>query len=192
MILQVGTLQELQRLYDQLIEKAEDCRLDKYASSDKAGRYTPTEFPPFELMICNLKLAKCTFDQERDCFCCIVLIHHITLVNLQEQMVMVSSHATVNICPRQRIISLWGSWDRQNYVNGPVLRPVVSIKLILLLDEMIHLATCRYLYLHLYENQKKCFILIYGFYVRPASWRKKRIHFHDFMLNVHSRLQVCT
>ncbi|KAI7746976.1 hypothetical protein M8C21_018818 [Ambrosia artemisiifolia] len=23
----------------------------------------------------------------------------------------------------------------------------------------------------------------------PCSWRKKRIHFHDFMLNVHSRLQ---
>uniref|UniRef100_A0A1D1XSF3 Lactation elevated protein 1 n=2 Tax=Anthurium amnicola TaxID=1678845 RepID=A0A1D1XSF3_9ARAE len=23
----------------------------------------------------------------------------------------------------------------------------------------------------------------------PANWRKKRIHFHDFMLNVHSRLQ---
>lgn len=25
---------------------------------------------------------------------------------------------------------------------------------------------------------------------RPRNWRKKRIHFHDFMLNVHSRLQV--
>ncbi|BAF23315.1 Os08g0265500, partial [Oryza sativa Japonica Group] len=25
---------------------------------------------------------------------------------------------------------------------------------------------------------------------RPANWRKKRIHFHDFMLNVHSRLQM--
>ncbi|KAF3792181.1 Lactation elevated protein 1 [Nymphaea thermarum] len=24
----------------------------------------------------------------------------------------------------------------------------------------------------------------------PSDWRKKRIHFHDFMLNVHSRLQV--
>lgn len=24
----------------------------------------------------------------------------------------------------------------------------------------------------------------------PANWRKKRIHFHDFMLNVHSRLQM--
>ncbi|RRT68045.1 hypothetical protein B296_00036855, partial [Ensete ventricosum] len=24
----------------------------------------------------------------------------------------------------------------------------------------------------------------------PSNWRKKRIHFHDFMLNVHSRLQV--
>ncbi|KAH9725935.1 hypothetical protein KPL70_008066 [Citrus sinensis] len=23
----------------------------------------------------------------------------------------------------------------------------------------------------------------------PCNWRKKRIHFHDFMLNVHSRLQ---
>lgn len=25
---------------------------------------------------------------------------------------------------------------------------------------------------------------------RPSNWRKKRIHFHDFMLNVQSRLQV--
>lgn len=25
---------------------------------------------------------------------------------------------------------------------------------------------------------------------RPCGWRKKRIHLHDFMLNVHSRLQV--
>ena len=25
---------------------------------------------------------------------------------------------------------------------------------------------------------------------RPETWRKKRTHFHDFMLNVHSRLQV--
>ncbi|CAL9071140.1 unnamed protein product [Musa textilis] len=24
----------------------------------------------------------------------------------------------------------------------------------------------------------------------PSNWRKKRIHFHDFMLNVHSRLQM--
>ncbi|KAJ3688777.1 hypothetical protein LUZ61_017941 [Rhynchospora tenuis] len=24
----------------------------------------------------------------------------------------------------------------------------------------------------------------------PSTWRKKRIHFHDFMLNVHSRLQM--
>ncbi|KAF5461285.1 hypothetical protein F2P56_017398 [Juglans regia] len=24
---------------------------------------------------------------------------------------------------------------------------------------------------------------------RPSNWRKRRIHFHDFMLNVHSRLQ---
>ncbi|KAF4356534.1 hypothetical protein F8388_010794 [Cannabis sativa] len=23
----------------------------------------------------------------------------------------------------------------------------------------------------------------------PCNWRKKHIHFHDFMLNVHSRLQ---
>jgi predicted ATPase len=25
---------------------------------------------------------------------------------------------------------------------------------------------------------------------RPSNWRKRRIHFHDFMLNVHSRLQM--
>lgn len=30
----------------------------------------------------------------------------------------------------------------------------------------------------------------YCWSLRPSSWRKKRIHFHDFMLDVHSRLPV--
>lgn len=35
--------------------------------------------------------------------------------------------------------------------------------------------------------------LLYAYifvFFRPSNWRKKRIHFHDFMLNVHSLLQV--
>lgn len=44
---------------------------------------------------------------------------------------MVPSLTTVVICSCQRIISLRGSWDRQNYVNGPVFRPVVSSNLTL-------------------------------------------------------------
>lgn len=39
-ILQVDTLRELQRLYDELVESADACRLDRYAASEKASRYT--------------------------------------------------------------------------------------------------------------------------------------------------------
>ena len=35
---QVGTITELQRLYDELVESANACRLDKYAASEKEGR----------------------------------------------------------------------------------------------------------------------------------------------------------
>ncbi|KAI8019380.1 AFG1-like ATPase [Camellia lanceoleosa] len=35
---QVGTIRELQRLYDELAKSAEACRLDRYAASEKAGR----------------------------------------------------------------------------------------------------------------------------------------------------------
>ncbi|KAL0428177.1 UNVERIFIED_CONTAM: AFG1-like ATPase [Sesamum latifolium] len=80
---QLGTLGELQRLYEELVENAEACRLDRYTTSEKAGRTLP----------------------------------------------------------------LWRSGHWQDYADGLV------------------------------------------FYQLPGNWRKKRIHFHDFMLNVHSRLQ---
>ncbi|KAL3810560.1 hypothetical protein ACJIZ3_000683 [Penstemon smallii] len=38
MTVQLGTLGELQRLYDDLVENAEACRLDRYATSEKSGR----------------------------------------------------------------------------------------------------------------------------------------------------------
>ncbi|XP_015082993.1 AFG1-like ATPase isoform X1 [Solanum pennellii] len=99
---QVGTLQELQRLYDQLIEKAEVCRLDKYASSDKASR------------------------------------------------------------------SRW-LWSR--------LLPQSSY------------APVKGLYLYGGVGTGKTMLMDLFFDQLPGNWRKKRIHFHDFMLNVHSRLQ---
>lgn len=37
-IVQVGTLRELQRLFDELVESADTCRLDRYSASEKAGR----------------------------------------------------------------------------------------------------------------------------------------------------------
>ena len=36
--LQVGTLRELQRLYDALVESADTCRLDRYAVPEKTVR----------------------------------------------------------------------------------------------------------------------------------------------------------
>ncbi|VFQ61280.1 unnamed protein product [Cuscuta campestris] len=99
---QVGTLQELQRLYDELNEKAVDCRLDRYAASDKAGR------------------------------------------------------------------SRW-LWSR--FIPQSSYAPVKG------------------LYLYGGVGTGKTMLMDLFFDRLPCQWRKKRTHFHDFMLNVHSRLQ---
>ncbi|XP_073044993.1 uncharacterized protein [Primulina eburnea] len=46
------------------------------------------------------------------------------------------------------------------------------------------------LYLHGGVGTGKTMLMDLFFDQLPYNWRKKRIHFHDFMLNVHSRLQV--
>ncbi|XP_031123689.1 AFG1-like ATPase isoform X2 [Ipomoea triloba] len=99
---QVGTLQELQRLYDELNEKAVECRLDRYAASDKNGR---------------------------------------------------SRWLWSRFIPQSRYAPVKGL-----YLYGGV-------------------GTGKTMLMDLFFNQL------------PYDWRKKRIHFHDFMLNVHSRLQ---
>ncbi|KAM7252585.1 hypothetical protein ACFE04_008094 [Oxalis oulophora] len=99
---QVGTLRELQRLYDELVEYADDCKLDRYASSEKSGR------------------------------------------------------------------SRW-LWSR--FLQQPSHAPVKGL----------------YLYGGVGTGKTMLMDLFYD--QLPDNWRKKRIHFHDFMLNVHSRLQ---
>ncbi|KAF7850907.1 hypothetical protein BT93_L4882 [Corymbia citriodora subsp. variegata] len=99
---QVGTLQELQRLYDELVASADACKLDRYSASEKAGR------------------------------------------------------------------SRW-LWSR--FMPQSTYSPVKG------------------LYLHGGVGTGKTMLMDLFFDQLPANWRKKRIHFHDFMLNVHSRLQ---
>ncbi|PIN21888.1 putative ATPase [Handroanthus impetiginosus] len=99
---QLGTLGELQRLYDELVENAEACRLDRYATSEKAGR------------------------------------------------------------------SRW-LWSR--FIPQTSYAPVKG------------------LYLYGGVGTGKTMLMDLFFDQLPSNWRKKRIHFHDFMLNVHSRLQ---
>ncbi|KAI3996650.1 hypothetical protein MKX01_009482 [Papaver californicum] len=99
---QVGTLKELQRLYDQLVDSANACKLDKYEASDKAGR---------------------------------------------------SRWFWSRLIPRSSV----------SPVNGLYLYGGVGTGKTMLMD--------------LFYDQL------------PSNWRKKRIHFHDFMLTVHSRLQ---
>uniref|UniRef100_A0A5B7AYE6 Putative lactation elevated protein 1 n=1 Tax=Davidia involucrata TaxID=16924 RepID=A0A5B7AYE6_DAVIN len=99
---QVNTLSELQRLYDELVESADACRLDRYAASEKAGRSRW----------------------------------------LWSRLMPQSSHSPV----------------KGLYLYGGV-------------------GTGKTMLMDLFFNQL------------PCNWRKKRIHFHDFMLNVHSRLQ---
>ncbi|KAL2227990.1 lactation elevated protein 1 [Sesamum indicum] len=99
---QLGTLGELQRLYEELVENAEACRLDRYTTSEKAGR------------------------------------------------------------------SRW-LWSR--FIPQTSIAPVKG------------------LYLYGGVGTGKTMLMDLFFDQLPGNWRKKRIHFHDFMLNVHSRLQ---
>ncbi|XP_031285090.1 AFG1-like ATPase isoform X2 [Pistacia vera] len=99
---QIGTLRELQRLYDELVESADACKLDRYASSEKTGR------------------------------------------------------------------SRW-LWSR--------LMPQSS-------DSPV-----KGLYLYGGVGTGKTMLMDLFYHQLPCNWRKKRIHFHDFMLNVHSCLQ---
>ncbi|XP_022859705.1 AFG1-like ATPase isoform X1 [Olea europaea var. sylvestris] len=99
---QLGSLTELQRLYDELVEKADACRLDRYATSEKAGR------------------------------------------------------------------SRW-LWSR--FIPQTSYAPVKG------------------LYLYGGVGTGKTMLMDLFFEQLPCNWRKKRIHFHDFMLDVHRRLQ---
>ncbi|XP_073288781.1 uncharacterized protein [Primulina huaijiensis] len=99
---QLGTLGELQRLYLELVQNAEACRLDRYATSEKVGR------------------------------------------------------------------SRW-LWSR--FIPQTLYAPVKG------------------LYLYGGVGTGKTMLMDLFFDQLPYNWRKKRIHFHDFMLNVHSRLQ---
>ncbi|XP_073278565.1 uncharacterized protein [Primulina huaijiensis] len=99
---QLGTLGELQRLYLELVQNAEACRLDRYATSEKVGR------------------------------------------------------------------SRW-LWSR--FISQTSYAPVKG------------------LYLYGGVGTGKTMLMDLFFDQLPYNWRKRRIHFHDFMLNVHSRLQ---
>ncbi|XP_074353310.1 uncharacterized protein LOC141692393 [Apium graveolens] len=100
-ICQVGTLKEIQRLYNELIESEMACRLDRYDASEKELR--------------------CRW--------------------------------------------LWSRLKPQ-YTYSPV----------------------KGLYLYGGVGTGKTMLMDLFFEQLPSSWRKKRIHFHDFMLDVHRRL----
>ncbi|KAB2016588.1 hypothetical protein ES319_D08G105900v1 [Gossypium barbadense] len=97
---QVGTLRELQRLYDEIVESAAACRLDRYAVPEKPVRW------------------------------------------FWSRLMLQSSYSPV----------------KGLYLYGGV-------------------GTGKTMLMDLFFDQL------------PCNWRKKRIHFHDFMLDVHSRLQ---
>jgi protein AFG1 len=101
---QLDTIQQLQRLYEELIENEEDCQLDRYKSSEKSGR------------------------------------------------------------------SRW-LWSR-------------------LITQPSTYAQVKGLYLYGGVGTGKTMLMDLFYKQLPSNWRKRRIHFHDFMLNVHSRLQM--
>jgi protein AFG1 len=99
---QVDTIQQLQRLYEDLVENEEACKLDRYQSSEISGRW------------------------------------------------------------------LWSRLMTPPTTHAPV----------------------KGLYLYGGVGTGKTMLMDLFYEQLPANWRKKRIHFHDFMLNVHSRLQM--
>ncbi|XP_010438505.1 PREDICTED: lactation elevated protein 1-like [Camelina sativa] len=100
---QLGTLRELQRLYDELVQSADACRLDRYSASAK-----PTKS---------------------------------------------------------------SNWFWKKFVSHSSVSPVKG------------------LYLYGGVGTGKTMLMDLFFHQLPASWRAQRIHFHNFMLSVHSRLQ---
>ncbi|KAH9725934.1 hypothetical protein KPL70_008066 [Citrus sinensis] len=105
-----GALGELQRLYDELVESADACKLDRYSLRNLEGKYY------------------------------ILFVYR----------------------------SRW-LWSR--------LLPQSSY------------SPVKGLYLYGGVGTGKTMLMDLFFDQLPCNWRKKRIHFHDFMLNVHSRLQ---
>ncbi|KAJ7955702.1 lactation elevated protein 1 [Quillaja saponaria] len=99
---QVGTLRELQRLYDELADSVDTCQLDRHMGSEKPGR---------------------------------------------------------------------GGWLWSRLMRQSSYSPVKG------------------LYLYGGVGTGKTMLMDLFFDQLPSNWKKKRIHFHDFMLNVHSCLQ---
>ncbi|XP_048426669.1 AFG1-like ATPase isoform X1 [Pyrus x bretschneideri] len=99
---QVGTLRELQRLYDELVQSADACQLDRYSISTKSGR---------------------------------------------------------------------NRWLWYHFIPHSSTSPVKGLYL------YGGVGTGKTMLMDLFFDQLQC------------CWRKKRIHFHDFMLNVHKTLR---
>lgn len=106
---------------------------------------------------------------------------------------MVAFYTPIFRCTSERTLSIWGSGDWKDYVDGLIFLSIVGIKLELTLRNALISFSLACLCIVVSSstnlnavfssyNPSKC--------SRPSNWRKKRIHFHDFMLNVHSRLQV--
>jgi len=100
-------LRELQRLYDELVDSVDTCRLDRYNTSDKSSRW----------LFCSLSL---------DTFPSLFRIENLSLTQLcfcviQKSLVLVSAHATDFLLTRQRIIPLWRCRYRKNHVDGLIL-----------------------------------------------------------------------
>ncbi|WVZ94239.1 hypothetical protein U9M48_040151 [Paspalum notatum var. saurae] len=200
---QLDTIQQLQRLYEELVENEEDCQLDRYKSSEKSGRSRsrwlwsrliaqPSTYAPVKglylyggvgtgkTMLMDLFYEQLCYQLVRLLIMIAVLFLSLTLAPFKIVVRGPCAEAELRALAGVTAEVTWLRWLLSDF--GVALSSSTPVHC----DSTGAISIAQ----DPVKHQLTKHIGIDCFYIRPSNWRKKRIHFHDFMLNVHSRLQM--